>query len=106
MIREDMLARLVAQGTEQGGDLVTMRAIIEEASELGSARALKRMGLYGADAENDIHDLRELLRAWRDAKRSALRAVVEWLVRLGFALLLLAIVWRLGGRLGLMELLR
>ena len=42
MIREDMLALLIAQQVERGGDLVTLRAIVEEASELGSARALAR----------------------------------------------------------------
>ena len=39
--------------------------------------------------------LRELLSAWRDAKRTAWRAVVMWLVRIAFAVLLIGIAVRL-----------
>ncbi len=96
MIREDMLARLIAQEVEQGGDLVSLRAIVEEASELGAARMLARMGLTDANAQDDLSELRELLRAWRDAKRSAWKAVVEWTVRGVLALLLVGIAMRSG----------
>ena len=44
----------------------------------------------------DLHELRELLRAWRDAKASAWKAVVDWTVRGLLALLLLGIAFRLG----------
>jgi hypothetical protein len=40
--------------------------------------------------------LRELLSAWRDAKRSAWRAVVGWAVRLGLALLVAGMAVKLG----------
>jgi len=106
MIREEMLARLIAQEAAQGGDLVTLRAIIEEASELGSTRALAGIGLDGPGAEADIHDLRELLAAWRDAKASVLRAVIDWSMRLALAGLMVLILWRAGGRGGLVDLLR
>ena len=45
MNREDMLARLIAQASAEGGELVTLRAIVEEASELGASRTLDRIGL-------------------------------------------------------------
>ena len=67
MKREEMLARLMAQENAEGGDLVTLRAIVEEASELGAARMLARMGLNDDGAPDDLSELRELLRAWRDA---------------------------------------
>lgn len=102
MTREDMLARLVAQAEDQGGDLVTLRAIVEEASDLGAARVLSRMGLADANALTDMAELRQLLGAWRDAKASAWRAVVTWVVRGLLALLLLGIAVRMG----LMELVR
>ena len=35
MNRQDMLAGLLVQAASAGGDLVTLRAIVEEASELG-----------------------------------------------------------------------
>ena len=31
MTREDMLARLIAQAGHEGGELITLRAIVEEA---------------------------------------------------------------------------
>lgn len=91
-----MLARLVAQAVEQGGELVTLRAVVEEASELGAARALAGLGLGDARAAADMAELRQLLAAWRDAKASAWKAAVAWLVRCALALLLVGIAWRLG----------
>lgn len=96
MKREDMLARLIAQAEMSGGDLVTLRAMVEEASELGAARMLSRMGLDDARAHHDLAALREMLNAWRDAKRSAWRAAIQWLVRGVLALLIFAIAVRLG----------
>jgi len=96
MTREDMLARLLAQAETQGCELITLRAIVEEASDLGAARVLNRMGLADAGAHEDLSQLRELLRAWRDAKASVWKAVVEWTVRAAMALLLLGIAVRLG----------
>jgi len=96
MTREDMLARLVAQAVSTPPEIVTLRALVEEASELGAARALERLGLEDARAKEDMGELRELLSAWRDAKRSAWKAAVEWLVRGALALLLVGIALRLG----------
>ena len=96
MTREEMLARLIAQADAQDGDLITLRAIVEEASELGAARVLERIGLSDPSAPDDIDELRELLSAWRDAKASAWKAAVEWLVRGVLALLLVGIAVRLG----------
>ena len=96
MTREDLLARLMAQASSEGSDIVTLRAIVEESSELGARRVLGRLGLDDADAQEDIDELRELLSAWRDAKASAWKAGVEWLVRGVLAMLLVGIAVRLG----------
>ena len=96
MTREDMLARLIAQASTEGGDLVTLRAIVEEASELGAHRVLHRLGLSDPSAQEDIDELRELLSAWRDAKASAWKAAIDWIVRGVLALLLVGIAVRLG----------
>jgi hypothetical protein len=96
MSREDILASLMAQAREEGAELVTLRAIVEEASVLATDRVLERLGLGDAGAEGDLMELRELLRAWRDAKTSAWKALVDWIVRGALALLLIGIAVRLG----------
>jgi hypothetical protein len=96
MKREDMLAGLLAQAGSEGCELITLRAVVEEASELGAARALEQMGLADETAHEDLAELRELLRAWRDAKASAWKAAVGWVVRGVLALLLLGIAVRFG----------
>ncbi len=92
----EVLARLMAQGAERGADLPTLRAIAEEAGELGASRALTRLGLADEAAQGDVAELRELLRAWRDAKRSAVGAVVGWVVRMLLALVLVGMAVKLG----------
>lgn len=91
-----LLAQLIAQGAAEGADLATLRAIAEEAGELGASRALARLGLDDPQAAKDMGDLRELLGAWRDAKRSAVKAVAEWLVRMLLALVILGLAVKLG----------
>lgn len=91
-----MLALLVAQAEGQGADMVTLRALIEEASGVGAERALAALGLRDENARRDMDDLRELLRAWRDAKKSAWSAVVTWAVRIVLALLVAGMAVKLG----------
>jgi hypothetical protein len=97
-MKEEMLARLLAQAqaTPGGADMVTIRALIEEASELGAGRALERLGLADRRAEADMRELRELLSAWRDAKKAARGAVIGWAVRIAMAMLLLGIAVKVG----------
>ncbi len=96
MNKDDMLTGLVSQAVEEGIDLVTLRAIVQEASELGAGRMLERIGLDDATARDDVSELRELLQAWRDAKASARTAAIGWIVRGLLALLLLGMAVRLG----------
>ncbi|PZO91384.1 MAG: hypothetical protein DI623_03600 [Sphingomonas sanxanigenens] len=96
MSEGDVLAHLMRQAEVRGADLGTLRALAEEASERGAARALASLGLADAGASGDIMQLRELLGAWREAKKSALRAAVGWAVKLMLALLLIGIAVRTG----------
>lgn len=91
-----LLAQLMAQGVGEGADLTTLRGIAEEAGELGANRALTRLGLADASAAKDMADLRELLGAWRDAKKSAVRAVAGWIVRMSLALVMIGLAVKLG----------
>src|SRR5215204_4970201 len=92
----DLLARLMAQSEAKGVDLITLRALVEEASQAGAARALGALGLDDPRARRDMDELRELLSAWRDAKRSAGQAVVSWVVRIMLAALLAGMAVKLG----------
>ncbi|HVI99078.1 MAG TPA: DUF6127 family protein [Sphingomonas sp.] len=96
MTEGTILAQLLAQAEGARGDLATLRAIVEEAGELGAMRALARLGLGDDDAPADVAELRELLDAWRDAKRSAWKALVGWLVRLASVLVLAGLAVKLG----------
>ena len=97
-----MLALLVALAEGQGAGAGTVRALVEEASEVGAGRALEALGLSDGKARRDMDELRELLQAWRDAKKSAWQAVAGWMVRILLALPVLG----MGVRLGLLELLK
>jgi hypothetical protein len=99
---EALLASLMAQAEGRGVDLVTLRALAEESSQAGARRALASLRLDDERARRDMDELRELLSAWRDAKRTACRAVVSWLVRIALAVVLAGMAVKLG----LLELLR
>jgi Family of unknown function (DUF6127) len=69
--------------------------LLAQASESGAQRALAHLGLSDESAARDMADLRELLSAWRDAKKSARKAVIEWLVRLCLAALIIGLAVKL-----------
>lgn len=94
-LNDALLARLMAQAEGRGVDLVTLRALVEEASQSGATRALGALGLDDPRARRDMDELRELLTAWRDAKRTARHAIVTWLVGVCLALLLIGLAVRL-----------
>jgi hypothetical protein len=96
MNSDALIARLMAQAEGRGVDLITLRALAEEASQAGASRALGALGLDDPRARRDMDELRELLSAWRDAKRSARQAVVSWAVRLCLAALLAGMALKLG----------
>ncbi len=95
-MRAAMLAGLIGQAERSGADLATLRALVEEASELGAERALARIGLGDEKAGDDLREVRQLLGAWRDAKRAARNAAIGWVVRIGLALLLMGLAVKLG----------
>jgi len=90
-----VLASLMAQAEGRGTELITLRALVEESSQGGARRALAQLGLDDERARRDMDELRELLSAWRDAKRSAAKAVVAWAVSVVLALLLIGLAVRL-----------
>jgi len=51
--------------------------LLDRAAEKGAERALVHLGLEGPHAAQDIRELRDLLEAWRDARRTAWRTVIR-----------------------------
>ncbi len=96
MINDNLLASLVHQAEGEGASRAALRGVIEEASEMGARRALASIGLEDANAGRDVRELRDLLSAWRDARKSAVQAVAGWFVRLLLALLVLGIAVKTG----------
>ena len=94
LVNEALLASLMAQAEGRGHDLVSLRALVEEASQAGARRALGALGLDDAKARRDMDELRELLAAWRDAKRSLWKAVAGWFARLALAMALVGLAVR------------
>jgi hypothetical protein len=47
------------------------------AAERGAERCLAHLGLENGSAARDIRELRDLLEAWRDARRTAWRTVIK-----------------------------
>lgn len=92
---DNLLTQLMAQADGRVVDIVTLRALVEEASQNGATRALASLGLDDDRARRDMDELRELLSAWRDAKRSAWRAVVSWVLRVALASLLIGMAVKL-----------
>lgn len=84
----DRLSRLLKTAEYQGANVGTLEAIIARAAEEGASRALARCGLHDDQAGADIRELRGLLDAWRDTKRTARRTLIHWL----FYCLLMAIL--------------
>jgi hypothetical protein len=58
------------------------------AAERGAERVLARLGLENGHAARDILELRELLDAWRDARRTAWRTSVKVMTTAILAMLL------------------
>lgn len=96
MVDSAVLVLLMRQAEDEGASAVTLRAVVEEASELGAGRALASIGLSDARAGGDIGELRQLLGAWRDAKRTARNEVIGWMVRVMLALFVLGLAVKLG----------
>ena len=51
--------------------------LLERAAERGAERALAHLGLENGHAAKDIRELRDLLQAWRDARRTAWQTTVK-----------------------------
>jgi hypothetical protein len=51
--------------------------LLDRAAERGAERCLANLGLENGSAAKDIRELRDLLDAWRDARRTAWQTTVK-----------------------------
>jgi hypothetical protein len=65
------------------------KQFLEHAAEMGAKRALANVGLDGETAAEDIRELRSLLDAFTEAKRTAWKTVIH-MITTGFLLSLVA----------------
>lgn len=82
------LLALVDEACASGVEIDTLQALVEEAAELGASRALHRLGLHDDDAGHDLRELRDLLDAWREARRAMWHTFIKWLTTFAMAALL------------------
>lgn len=54
-----------------------LRELLEDAGEAGAKRTLARLGLDDTAAVSDLREVRDLLSAWRTARRVAWETVVR-----------------------------
>ena len=66
-----------------------LELLLEQASKEGAKQALTELGLHDENAPTDIRDLRELLKAFRMAKKDSFRILVKCIV-IGFVTILTA----------------
>ena len=52
-------------------------SLLNNAAERGAERVLAHLGLENGHAARDIRELRDLLEAWRDARRTAWQTVIK-----------------------------
>lgn len=87
--------------TEQSEDVIItiphdeFEELLNRAAERGAERVLAHLGLENGHAARDVRDLRNLLEAWRDARRTAWQTMVKVITTGVLAALLLGIAFEL-----------
>ena len=66
-----------------------LELLLKQASKEGAKQVLTELGLHDESAPTDIRDLRELLKAFRMAKKDSFRILVKCIV-IGFVTILTA----------------
>jgi hypothetical protein len=88
----------VSEGSPVLVDLGELEVLLDRAAEEGARRALAAIGLEDRRAAADVRDLRELIAAWRQAKRAAWQTAIRFVTTVVLAALLagLALKAKLG----------
>ena len=54
-----------------------LEEMLDRAAKRGACEALKEVGLHDDDARKDIQEMRSLLEAWRDTRRSVWLTIIK-----------------------------
>lgn len=71
-----------------------LEALMETAAAAGAKKALADIGLTDVDATHDVHELRELLKSWKEAKKTALNTLVGWAVKGALVLMAAGFIYK------------
>ena len=78
-----------------------LEQLLEQASKNGAKMALNELGLSDEKAKMDIRDLRELLKAFRIAKKDAFRISIKWIIAVIMTLITAGFISILGNHINL-----
>jgi hypothetical protein len=71
--------------------LIEQEALAKRAAQEAVTEAFIRLGIHDEHAGRDIEELRSLLAAWRDTKKTARRTIIAWGVRIFLAAIVISV---------------
>jgi hypothetical protein len=71
-----------------------LQIMLTKAAEFGARKALNDIGLHDENAAEDVRQLRGLLDSWRDAKETAWKSLISWVVKSILMLLLAGVYFK------------
>ena len=74
-----------------------LEEMLDNAARRGAKEALRSIGLLDNDAQKDIIEMRSLLEAWRDTRRSIWSTIVK-IVTVGVLTFIAGAVWMTMGK--------
>jgi hypothetical protein len=74
-----------------------LETMLDRAARRGAKEALRSIGLLDDDAQKDITEMRSLLEAWRDTRRSIWSTITK-LVTVGVLTFIAGAVWMTMGK--------
>ena len=77
--------------------LEQIEEMLDKAARRGAKEALRSIGLLDDDAQKDIIEMRNLIEAWRDTRRS-IRSTVVKLTTVGVLTFIAGAVWMTMGK--------
>ncbi len=88
------------QPKKQMGLLISqdqLDAAVTAAAKEGAREALKQIGLGDENAINDVREFRDLISAWRFAKKTAFETFVKWVTVAFIGLIIAGVTFHYSG---------